>query len=170
MNRFTWRSWIATLPMAALLAIVAIATSPPTAAALTPATKIIQEQVVAELKKLDNVSFRVAWVHDDVGWATMPSSARNDHDRFKVDAMANTNPAATKINASPQPGARVQPNNNDVRGGSTYSTETMQPASNTANYRTPTLRGGVILASTAGGGWVETALALLHGRYEGRVS
>lgn len=93
MNRGTWRAWLAA-PIASLAFIiavlVAIAATPPTAAAIAPANTpttielvVVQQNqlavnvnatAVADLK-LQKVSFRVAWHDNDVGWATMPQPA-----------------------------------------------------------------------------------------------
>ncbi len=191
MIRSTWRSWIAA-PLAVLGLIAAIAASPPIAEAKanTSATNelVVVKNVdvtvainvttsnVPELNALDGL--HVAWTAEYAipKIAGLANNGPTVASALAMNMARVTNSTAwlDKVNISPQATMNSAINDTAARGDNVA-----QPASNPAaprpnmskNNISPqaTSRGGVVLAST-GGGWVDTALAMLRGRFDGRVS
>ena len=167
MNRFTWRSWIAT-PIAVLGLIAAIAATPPTAEAKANNTTAIELVVVnhdvtvainvksatAELKEL--AGLHVAWQIKETAVMEIAANTANGGNVYQ----ANNNDGTATINVTPTP---VTDNTAQVANDTNFKMQTnISPQA--------TSRGGVVLASTAGGGWLESLAALLGGRLDGRVS
>ena len=84
--------------------------------------------------------------------------------------VANDTNFKMQTNISPQVGANSAINDMAVMGGNVLNPAAWLDNMSTNISPQATSRGGVVLASTAGGGWLESLAALLGGRLDGRVS